>query len=151
MSVKSFPISSAGMPDMNRSYSTAIAATAASSSSFPSTTKPSSKKASRCAGVRCAARTAATAQPQPAPGVLARRSLRITLNGMSRQAHRLTARGGAGWEDKTQLLFVTPDGDFDRAQLVEKLRALALVLGFELAVAPEARPGPERGEQEGGA
>ena len=93
---------------------------------------------------------AATAQPQPAAGVLARRSLRITLNGMSRQAHQLTARGGTGWEDKTQLLFVTPDGDFDRAQLVEKLRALELVLGFELDVDPEARRGPERGEQEGG-
>ena len=63
----------------------------------------------------------------------------------------LTARGGTGWEDKTQLLFVTPDGDFDRAQLVEKLRALELVLGFELDVDPEARRGPVRGEQEGGA
>ena len=40
----------------------------------------------------------------------------------------------------------------DRAQLVEKLRALELVLGFELEVDPEARPGPGRaGEQEGGA
>ena len=69
---------------------------------------------------------AATAQPQPAPGVLARRSLRITLNGMSRQAHQLTARGGAGWEDKTQLLFVTPDGDFDRAQLIETDHAITV-------------------------
>ena len=86
-----------------------------------------------------------------AAGVLARRSLRLALNGMSRQAHQLTARGGAGWEDKTQLLFVTPDGDFDRAQLVEKLRALELVLGFELDVDPEARPGSKRGEQGGGA
>ena len=58
MSVKSFPISSAWMPLMKRSYSTSMAATAASSSSFPSTTNPSSKKASRCAGVRCAARAA---------------------------------------------------------------------------------------------
>ena len=94
---------------------------------------------------------AATPQPQPAAGVLARRSLRLALNGMSRQAHQLTARGGAGWEDKTQLLFVAPDGDFDRAQLVEKLRALELVLGFELDVDPEARPGSKRGEQGGGA
>jgi len=61
MSVKFFPITSAWMPDMNRSYSTSIAATAASSSIFPSTTSPFSKNASRCAGVRCAARTAATA------------------------------------------------------------------------------------------
>ena len=98
-----------------------------------------------------AAEAATPPPPQPAAGVLARRSLRITLNGKSRKAHQLTARGGAGWEDKTQLLFVTPDGDFDRAQLVEKLRALELVLGFELDVDPEARLGSERGEQEGGA
>ena len=58
MSVKSFPITSAWMPDMKRSYSTSIAATSASSSILPSTTNPSSKKASRCAGVRCAARAA---------------------------------------------------------------------------------------------
>jgi len=112
---------------------------------------PSSPPAGHLVDLIADAAEAATAQPQPAPGVLARRSLRITLNGMSRQAHQLTARGGAGWEDKTQLLFVTPDGDFDRAQLVEKLRALELVLGFELDVDPEARPGPGRGEQEGGA
>ena len=60
--------------------------------------------------------------------------LRIALNGKSRGAHQLTARGGAGWEDKTQLLFVTPEAGFGREQLVEKLRALELVLGFELAV-----------------
>jgi len=96
---------------------------------------------------------AATPPPQPAAGVLARRSLRIALNGKSRKAHQLTARGGAGWEDKTQLLFVTPEGGFDRSQLVEKLRALELVLGFELTVDPEreARSGSEGGEQEGGA
>ena len=79
--------------------------------------------------------------------------MRIALNGKSRKAHQLTARGGAGWEDKTQLLFVTPEGGFDRSQLVEKLRALELVLGFELTVDPEreARSGSEGGEQEGGA
>ena len=60
--------------------------------------------------------------------------LRIALNGKSRGAHQLTARGGAGWEDKTQLLFVTSEAGFGREQLVEKLRALELVLGFELAV-----------------
>ena len=111
---------------------------------------PSAEGSEHLAELIADAAEAAAPPPQPAAGVLARRSLRIALNGESRKAHQLTARGGAGWEDKTQLLFVTPDGGFGRAQLVEKLRALELVLGFELTVDPQAGADSEAGEQEQG-
>ena len=60
--------------------------------------------------------------------------LRVGLQGMSRGAHQLYCRGGRRWQGKTQLLFVTLEENFTREKLVEKLRALELVLDFELVV-----------------
>ena len=60
--------------------------------------------------------------------------LRVELQGMSRGAHQLYCRGGRRWQGKTQLLFVTLEENFTREKLVEKLRALELVLDFELVV-----------------
>ena len=59
--------------------------------------------------------------------------LSIAINGTGRRgAHRLCASGGAGWRDKTQQLYVECEGGFDEHNLREVLRALSLVLHFEL-------------------
>ena len=67
--------------------------------------------------------------------------LSIAINGTGRRgAHRLCASGGAGWRDKTQQLYVECEGGFDEHNLREVLRALSLVLHFELLPPGETPP-----------
>ena len=67
--------------------------------------------------------------------------LSIAINGTGRRgAHRLCASGGAGWRDKTQQLYVECEGGFDEHNLREVLRALSLVLHFDLLPPGETPP-----------
>merc|ERR1712070_581101 len=59
--------------------------------------------------------------------------MRLAIDGFGKGgAIRIFARGGAGWEGKAQMLFVSGKEAFDRERLHELLMALTPVLNFEL-------------------